>query len=380
MYELMFRSFVLYKQVTKTMSYIAAITTAVPKYKHAQADNALFYSNTTTDENTKRKIKIVSNKSGIDTRYSVLPDYSKTNVEEFLFYPKNVTLTPVPTITQRMEVYKKEALQLALFAIHKIENFNEYKHNITHIITVTCTGLFAPGLDIELIQALNLKPTTQRSSINFMGCNAAILALNSANAICNSLPNANVLVVCVELCTLHFQTEYTDDYIVSNTLFGDGCAATLVCSQPPALPYIQGLQMQAFNSLIISAGKNDMAWQLSERGFIMNLTSYVSQLINGEIQALMNSLNINPASIAHWAIHPGGKKILDDFVTVLGLTPQHLQASYDVLREYGNMSSPTVLFVLKHIIENNTLAKNETIFMAAFGPGLSIETIQLRYV
>ncbi|MBC7412053.1 MAG: type III polyketide synthase [Bacteroidia bacterium] len=362
------------------MSYIAAITIAVPKYKHAQADNALFYSNTTTDENIKRKIKIVSNKSGIDTRYSVLPDYSKTNVNDFLFYPKNTALTPAPTLTQRMAVYKTEALQLALTAVHKIENFNNYKHNITHIITVTCTGLFAPGLDIELIQALNLKPTTQRSSINFMGCNAAILALNNANSICNSTPNANVLVVCVELCTLHFQTEYTDDYIVSNTLFSDGCAATLVCTQPPALPYIQGLQLEEFNSLIISAGKNEMAWQLSERGFIMNLTSYVSALINGEMQTLMNTLNINPTSIAYWAIHPGGKKIIDDFVTVLGLTPTHLQASYNVLREYGNMSSPTVLFVLKHIIENNTIAKNEIIFTAAFGPGLSIETLQLRYV
>src|SRR6185437_7951648 len=117
-------------------------------------------------------------------------------------------------------------------AVEKIQNFHSIKKTITHIITVTCTGLFAPGLDIELIRYLGLNTNIERSSINFMGCNAAILALKNADYICKSNPNATVLIVCTELCTLHFQKKYNDDYLLSNMLFGDGCAAVLVTAQP----------------------------------------------------------------------------------------------------------------------------------------------------
>ena len=360
------------------MSYIAAIETAVPKHRHTKKAFADFFSNATEDASTKRKIKIISDKTNIETRYSVLKDYSLP-AEEFEFYEKNKNLLPEPSLTKRMMVYKKEAIKLSIDAVRKIKNIDSIKNSITHLITVTCTGLFAPGLDIELIRNLNLSPNINRSSINFMGCNAAILALKNADTICKSNENAIVLIVCTELCTLHFQKQYTDDYLLSNMLFGDGCAAVLVSSKSNEIANNKTIKINSFNSLILHNGYNDMAWQLSETGFIMNLTSYVSTLIKENIKTMLDSLKINLNEIDYWAIHPGGKKIVDDFFETLQVDKSKAAESYDVLKNYGNMSSPTVLFVLKQVIEKAVSKKGESIFSAAFGPGLSIETMQLQY-
>jgi alpha-pyrone synthase len=167
------------------MSYIVHIATAVPDYGYDQKVLMQFYRDTTEDESAKRKIKILAAKSGISTRYSVLKDYGLP-LEAFTFFPKNKNLLPTPTLSARMAVFRKEALKLSLKAIYNLPHFEAEKESITHLITVTCTGLFAPGLDIELMHALSLSPTTHRSSLNFLGCNAAMLALKQADAICNS--------------------------------------------------------------------------------------------------------------------------------------------------------------------------------------------------
>jgi predicted naringenin-chalcone synthase len=246
---------------------------------------------------------------------------------------------------------------------------------------VTCTGLFAPGLDIELIHALSLPPTTHRSSVNFLGCNAAIIALKQADDICNSHANAKVLVVCTELCTLHFQTNYTDDYLLSNLLFADGSAAVLVSSKPQSTPLSINAKITGFNSFCIPDSRNEMAWQLSETGFIMNLTSYVADLIKANIKQMLDNLGVDKDEIDYWAVHPGGKKIVENFITAMGLTATNLAASYKVLNNYGNMSSPTVLFVLKQILDNiEPNQSDKKIFAAAFGPGLTVETMQLNCV
>lgn len=356
------------------MSYLIAIGTALPDYCHKQQDICSFFEKATTDENTRRKLRFISEKSGISERYSVLNDFSLAEKNPTLFKNK---LT-VPSLSDRMAVYKEQALNLALKAILNITQFNDIKNSISHIITVTCTGLFAPGLDIDLVRELHLSPTVQRSSINFMGCNAAILALNAANNICNTHPNSKVLVVCVELCTIHFQNNDTDDFILANTLFADGAAAVLIGSQPLEEKKVK---IHSFNSLIIDKGKNDMAWNISETGFIMNLTSYVSALISGNMHAFLKGIDLEKESIDYWAIHPGGKKIIDDFASALNLKNNELQTSYDVLNSYGNMSSPTVLFVLKQVLQVCGNAPiGSKLFSVAFGPGLSIETIQLQYV
>ncbi len=367
------------------MSYILKIATAVPDYCYPQATLMSIYRDSTDDETARRKIKILATKSGISTRYSVLKDYGET-VENFTFFEKNRYLLPTPSLSNRMAVYRPEALKLSLKAIHNLPNFEGEKATITHIITVTCTGLFAPGLDIELLQILDLQPTTHRSSVNFLGCNAAIIALKQAHDICNNQPNAKVLVVCTELCTLHFQTNYSDDYLLSNLLFADGSAAVLVAGKPAEGPLSikakkeqKHVKITAFNSFCIPDSRNEMAWQLSETGFIMNLTSYVADLIKANIKKMLDNIGFDKNKINSWAIHPGGKKIVENFGAAMELSSENLKESYDVLNNYGNMSSPTVLFVLKQILDSNASnSEQNNIFAAAFGPGLTVETMQVR--
>jgi len=362
------------------MSYIAAIETAVPKYSHTQEQVTKFYQRATIDETIKRKINVVGLKSGIEKRHSVIPDFSLEQ-DEYQFFPKSKNLEPTPSLSSRMKLFRENALKLSLEAVLKINDFDKIKNEITHIITVSCTGIYAPGLEIELIKELQLKRETQRSSFNFMGCNAAILALRAAAAICDSIPNSKVLVVCTELCTIHFQNNFNDDYLLSTALFADGSAAVLVQSEMPESPYYKGIKMESFHSLVIHEGENDMAWQLSETGFIMNLTSYVSELVNINMKELLDGLKLDFSLIKKWAIHPGGRKILDDFSTKMNIQKQQLIESYDTLKNYGNMSSATILFVLKNILDSSIQTiENESIFCAAFGPGLSIETMQLKYV
>jgi predicted naringenin-chalcone synthase/4-hydroxybenzoate polyprenyltransferase len=361
------------------LSYLTAIETAVPENCFTQETLASFYINSTEDLLTKRKIRIVAAKSAINKRYSVIRDFDQ-KAEDYTFFEKNADLLPEPGLSQRMDLYQTHATILSAQAVQKIKDFENVKNDITHLITVTCTGLFAPGLDIELIRCLGLKPSINRSSVNFMGCNAAIIALKQADAICNNETDAKVLIVCTELCTIHFQKRFNDDYILSNLLFGDGAAAVMVASKPSG---DQGfpVKLDSFNSFILHNGYSDMAWKLSETGFIMNLTSYVPDLISKNIGPMLKSINLDPDDIKYWAVHPGGKRIIDDFAYALDLDKCKMASSYEILKNHGNMSSPTVLFVLKDVLEKaKHKDSNERGFAAAFGPGLSIETMQFSYV
>lgn len=361
------------------MSYINAIETALPDNCFSQETFTDFYLQSTDDETDRRKIQIVSRRSGIRERYSVIRDFG-AQPEDFEFFAPNRSLAPEPGISSRMQLYRKHAVALSTKAIRKIKGFDQMKKEITHLITVTCTGMFAPGNDIDLINELQLNPTVSRTGVNFMGCNAAIIALRQADTICKADPSAQVLVVCTELCSIHFQKRYNDDYILSNLIFGDGAAAVLVSGKPSAR-HEHAVQITRFDSTIAYNGYNDMAWQLSETGFIMNLSSYVSSIIKENMQPLFDAIGLKPEEIHQWAIHPGGKKILDDVADALHLQNNELAHSYGVLRDFGNMSSPTVLFVLKQVLDEQAkVVKGHKVFTAAFGPGLSIETMQLQYV
>jgi len=248
---------------------------------------------------------------------------------------------------------------------------------ITHLITVSCTGMSAPGLDLELLELLNLPATTFRTSVNFMGCYAAIHALKIADAFCKADKKANVLIVCTELCTLHFQKEHTVDNMTSSMLFSDGAAAVLVTGDDEQ----EGLKIDNFYSMVSLKGKKDMAWELSSKGFLMTLSGYVADMIeedfDGLVQQALISAGLKKQDITHWCIHPGGKKIVEAVHKSLGFTNGQLQSCYDVLKDYGNMSSPTVLFVLENIMNALNKKEKNTIFGAAFGPGLTMETFIL---
>jgi predicted naringenin-chalcone synthase len=358
------------------LSKIVSISTAVPGCMHQQSAILDFmqrvYALTKAD---KRKLAFLYRQGGIETRYSVIPDYSLPAME-WQFYSPSENLEPFPKLEQRLQWFRRFAAPLSMQAI--LPCVQKFPHNkITHLITVSCTGMSAPGLDLELLELLQLPATTFRTSVNFMGCYAAIHALKMADAFCKTDKNANVLIVCTELCTLHFQKEYSVDNITSSMLFSDGAAAVLVSGNDE----LEGLTLGHFYSMVSLQGKQDMAWELSSKGFLMTLSSYIADLIEENFDALaQNALaaaGMVKEKITHWCIHPGGKKILEAVHNSLGFTNGQLQYSYDILRDYGNMSSPTVLFVLQKIM--NSLNKKEPaqIFGAAFGPGLTMETFIL---
>lgn len=358
------------------MSSIISIGTAVPGHEYNQADLAGFMSGQLSlSETAARKIRVLYKSTHINTRYSVLPDF-KEGGEKKLFING---LNNVPTLEERMQVFNKEALPLAVRAIDDcLKNITKKVSlkDITHIITVSCTGLTAPGLEIELMERLQLRDDICRFPVNFIGCYAAFPALKMADAICKTDGGAKVLVVCVELCTLHFQRETDDDNLLANSLFADGAAAAVITSDEAAVKFKKSLRLDSFSSCVMHKGNRDMAWRLSSRGFLMTLSSYIPNLVNEGIlpliQKTLGTLSIDKDDIAHWALHPGGKKILDVCADVLNLPKEKLKPSYDILSRYGNMSAATVLFVLKEIWENGP-NNNEKVFAAGFGPGLTLE-------
>ena len=327
------------------------------------------------DKMDKRKLKFLYHQSGIDSRYSAIPDYSLP-AEQWQFFCPSENLEPFPSLEKRMAWYSRYASGLSHEAIKDCMRDQPGK-KITHLITVSCTGMSAPGLDLELLELLELAPTTFRISVNFMGCYAAIQALTMADAFCKADKNANVLIVSTELCTLHFQKENTVDNITSSLLFGDGAAAILVTGNNDP----EGLHIDQFYSTVAAKGKQDMAWELSSKGFLMTLSSYVSDLVEEDFDQFVNdalsTAGLSKNDITRWCIHPGGKKILEAVQNSLGLADNQLKYSYDVLSAYGNMSSPTVLFVLKEILRSLDKKENNKIFGAAFGPGLTMQTFIL---
>jgi predicted naringenin-chalcone synthase len=362
------------------LSKIISIATSVPPYRHHQKDILAFMQNVyAMNESDKRKLRFLYNQSAINARYSVLPDYS-LNACEWEFYPASENLEPFPNLEMRMKWFNKTAPSLTVEAVKKCIENKISKHGITHLITVSCTGISAPGLDLQVIEAMNLSPNIFRTSVNFMGCYAAIHGLKLADAFCSQDKNAKVLVVCTELCTLHFQKEKTIDNIASSLLFGDGCAAVLVTNDNYRE---KGLRIKDFYSEVAFKGKKDMSWELSSSGFLMTLSGYVPDLIEEDFDKLLaNALlnaNCHKNDISHWCIHPGGKRVLAAVEKSIDIKTEDLQYSYDVLKNYGNMSSPTILFVLKEIIDSLQVKKERktNIFGAAFGPGLTLETFIL---
>lgn len=364
------------------MSKIVSIATGVPEFRHQQ-DDILAFADTihSTNETESRKLKFLYHQSGIKTRYSVIPDYN-TQVNERQFYPQTKDLEPFPNLELRMQWYDRHAGALSAKTIMDCIDGKIRVDDITHLITVSCTGMSAPGIDLEIMQALNLSSTTFRTSVNFMGCYAAIHALKIADAICIADPNANVVIVCTELCTLHFQKENSIDNITATLLFADGCAAVLVQHQQTNL---KGLQLKSFYSDVSFRGKKDMSWQLSSKGFLMTLSGYVPELVREDFNELVNKAldksGTQKEAIDYWCIHPGGKKILQCITQSLRLKEDDLAFSYEVLKDYGNMSSPTILFVLQKILDDieSQNKEQQTIFGAAFGPGLTMETFTAVY-
>jgi alkylresorcinol/alkylpyrone synthase len=324
----------------------------------------------------QRKLRFLYNQSAISTRYSVIPDYCRP-AGEWEFYPATENLEPFPSLELRMQWYNDHAALLSVEAIRSCLEGKADPQEITHLITVSCTGMSAPGLDLQIVELMGLAPTIFRTSVNFMGCYAAIHAMKSADAICRSDAAAKVLIVCTELCTLHFQREPTGENITSSLIFGDGSAAALVVAGDSRRPE-KGISLDSFYSEILTKGKKDMAWELSSTGFRMTLSNYIPDLIEEDLAPLvyraLQKNRMQQKDITHWCAHPGGRRILEAITKSLHFTNGDLDDSYEMLKQYGNMSSPTILFVLQRMMAKLDYGQPNALFGVAFGPGLTMET------
>ncbi|WP_241981382.1 type III polyketide synthase [Cryobacterium algoritolerans] len=375
----------------------------------------------------QRLVTASFNLSGIDRRHTVIDELTlDSDTTDPQFFDAATQRLLMPGTRVRNELYIVEATKLfveagrrALAACPDID-----AADVTHVVTVSCTGFYAPGPDYMLVRELGLSPATQRYHLGFMGCYASMPALRTAKQFVEADPNAVVLVVSAELCSLHLRTSDDPDTIVASSLFSDGAAAGIVSSRTP-LPGELALDLDLFETVITPVGEGDMAWKIGDEGFEMVLSTYVPHIIDEHIEAALaplfardlslvaalappaaeperelvgaavGGLGTAPAespvsvptgtpagvaaatlssAIAHWAIHPGGRSILDKTEAKLGLSEAQLVPSRQTLRQYGNMSSATILFVLKAILDAPATADGERVCAMAFGPGLTVES------
>ena len=269
------------------MSFITSIGTATPPNLLRQSTIAEFMIRAMElGEDDTRKLQVLFRASGIETRYSVLEDYGKT--EGFHFFENTAGMEPFPTTKRRLELYRKHALSVSVEAVLRcLSPFGDFrKDSITHLFVVSCTGMYAPGLDIDLVKALGLSSSIERTSINFMGCYAAFNALKLAAVACAARPDAKALIVCTELCSIHFQKETTDDNFLANSLFADGSAAILV---EPIPRTGLSLELESFHCELATEGEHDMTWTVGDLGFEMRLSSYVPEVVRSGIKNLTRS-------------------------------------------------------------------------------------------
>ena len=332
----------------------------------------------------QRLVRTCFDSAAIETRRTAVAEMSLDfRGPDPVFYDGVNGLLLNPSTKTRNDLFATEATALFIEAATKAVAAcpDLSAEDITHVVTVSCTGFFNPGPDYKIVRALGLNPAVQRYHLGFMGCYAAFPALRAAKAFCDADPEAVVLVVSAELCSLHVRTSNDPDTIMGSSLFADGAAAAMITARdlPVTGPV---LELDHFETVLTPVGEDSMAWNIGDHGFEMVLDTYVPKIIDEHIIGALEPLLAHSAelnglpygNIRHWAIHPGGRSILDKVQAKLELSDEQLIPARETLRNYGNMSSATVLFVLKHIMEQPVEQPRETICGMAFGPGLTVET------
>lgn len=349
-----------------TTAYINRIATAVPA--HDMHETFVDYARALLkDERKERIFDKMAEKSQISRRWSCqqpTPGNKHTIIdgESFLIEGN------YPTTAKRMRVYEKQAFKLAQSAVENL-GVAGIAQDITHIIITSCTGFSAPGLDLQLIKHFGLNPSLERTIVGFMGCYAAINGLKLAHHIVRSAPKSKVLLVSVELCTLHFQDTDDLEQILMFLLFADGCAAALISAEP------DGLALTSFHAEVIPDTDALMSWHIRDMGFDMVLSGDVPRSVFRALKAGSERIlgGLAPQDVSMWAVHPGGRTVLDAAEAAFTLPSTALKHSRDVLFEFGNMSSATVLFVLQRFLDEKR--RGERGCAMSFGPGLTAETM-----
>lgn len=360
----------------KNSVFIHQIETALPEHLFKQEElREIMKDVVGTTEREKRIIHHLYVKSGIDTRYSVIDDFNNRDTPKLFFNGQGAT----PGTKSRNDLYIKQGRKLFVEVAEKLLKNSPFKaQDITHLVTVSCTGFYAPGPDFDIIQSLGLDPSIQRFHLGFMGCYAAIPALKMAQQFCDANEDTTVLVVSVELCSIHFQANSKLDNLLSSTVFSDGGAGAIISGKSPLNSHFR---IDGFASSINKKGADDMAWSIGDNGFNMILSSYIPDLLKEGMDDflldIMNRFQITHNDIEQWAIHPGGKAILDKLEASTSVPKEKMGSSRTVLSNFGNMSSATILFVLKELLNQPSEKTEEKTLAMAFGPGLTLESALL---
>ena len=338
------------------------------------------------DRRTSRLLRAAFDASDIDTRYTVLDELGLDRPEvDGVFLGADDAAVLAPGTRVRNDLYRRHAPGLfSAAATDALLSGAVDPADVTHLVTVSCTGFFAPGPDQVLVERLGLDPSVERFHLGFMGCHAAFPALRAARAFCATRPDAVVLVACAELCTLHLQPPTDHDRILASSLFADGAAAAVVTAAPPPSGRAS-LRLDALHTELTGSGSEDMTWTIGDTGFEMVLSGYVPRLLGERIEKVVAPVfDADPelagrpfGAVPRWAVHPGGRSILDKVQEALVLGEDQLAPSRAVLRRYGNMSSATVLFVLRELLTGPLPTVPERVCALAFGPGLTVETALL---
>lgn len=350
-----------------TTAYINRISSSVPP--HDVHKPFVAFAEGMMPEGTQRSLfRRMVRMSAIEHRYSFLQPIACEGGQwrdaEDLYATGNL-----PDTARRMQAFERFAPQLAACALDKLSLTIEERKAVTHVIVTSCTGLYAPGLDFDIVNHLGLNPSVERTMIGFMGCYAAINALKSAHHIVRSEPDSVVLILSLELCTLHLQETQNLEQMLSFLLFADGCAACLVSAHP------EGLGMDSFLALRIPETSHLITWRIRELGFDMHLSGQVPSEISRAMKEIGRRVTrgADPLGFDLWAVHPGGRTILDSVEKGLGLRDDALTHSRDVLARFGNMSSATVMFVLENVLRNADSGQRGCAM--SFGPGVTAETM-----
>lgn len=320
------------------------------------------------DERERRLFSRLASRCHIDHRYSVLTPISSDPTEGFFDREEVYARGQFSTTAKRMRVFQASALPLSIPPLQRL--FSQVDPlDITHLIVTSCTGLYAPGLDIEIQRHFKMRPSLERTFIGFMGCFAAFNALKVAASTILARPSSKVLVVNLELCTLHLREGASLEEMLGFLQFGDGCAVSLLSADS------LGLRIDGWNSHLLPDGQDQIQWQMGDSGFEMKLALGLPTTLGRHLPEVAKQLfeARRQDDIAHWAVHPGGRSILDVVEEKLSLSELQIKPSQEVLRRYGNMSSATIMFVLKEIISDQV--RGGAGLALGFGPGLTVESL-----
>jgi len=363
-------------------SHILGLGTAVPSYAVEQDAFALNLANAMgLNEGQKSLLIRLFKNTQIQNRYTVVPDYQRDFQRGELYhssFPKCI-----PGSLERNAIYKIAAPELAAqAAIKALKEWGGEPQEITHVISVSCTGMMAPGIEFLLVDQLALPRSCSKLGVNFMGCFGAFRGLAVARSFSLENPNHRILLVCTELCSLHMQMTQDKSSFISNALFSDGAAAVVVgaCPKPLEKPL---WEIRKFSSYAIADSKEEMTWEIGNHGFVMGLSEKTPLLFKKEIYEFCKALVQHQTSLSNclWAPHPGGKAILNAIAAVCGLDSElDFKSSWHVLRNFGNMSSATFLFVLEEMLKAQVSGAKDWSIGLGFGPGLDLEGVLLKNV